>query len=95
MQKLKKKKSLGNQLKASQQKHLAFDNEIKLLKQENKIIGLKSHLDTKYQAIMKEDIIQQLSETFSKMIALRVSSNVPKNSNADEDNPENDICYDE
>jgi predicted metal-dependent RNase len=87
--------SLENQLKALEQKQLASDNENKLLEQENQVFKLKYHMDTKDQEVMKEDIIQQLAEAFSKMIALRVDPDVLKNSNADEDNPENDICYDE
>jgi predicted metal-dependent RNase len=78
-----------------EKKRLAPDKENRLLKQENQVLKLKSHMDTKDQEVMKEDIIQQLAEVFSKMIALRVDPDVLKNSNADEDNPENDICYDE
>lgn len=87
--------SLENQLKALQQKQLATDKEIKLLKQESKIVRLKSQMGTQDQAVMKEGIIQNLAEVSSKMVTLRVSSNVVKGSKADKENPENDICYDD
>jgi 3-deoxy-D-arabino-heptulosonate 7-phosphate (DAHP) synthase len=86
--------SLENQLKASEQKRLASDKENRLLKQENEVLKLKSHMDTKDQTAIKENIIQQLAEVSSKIVSLRVSSNVVKGSKADENNPENDICYD-
>ena len=85
--------ALESQLKESKQKRLQFDNEIKLLEQENKVLKLKNDMDTKNQANTKEVSTQQLVEGMSKLLADWTSLNATKSSTSD-DNPENDICYD-
>jgi hypothetical protein len=79
-------------LEELKQKRLQSDIEIKLLKQENKVLKLKNAMDAKKQVTTKEVSNQQLEEVISKMEADWVSLSATKNSESDE-NPEDDICY--